>query len=58
MFDLLGIVQLNLSDANWFAPQMVLTAYAFVGLFFWVFCFGMTRYSAWLETRLAAGERR
>jgi general L-amino acid transport system permease protein len=58
MFDLLGIVQLNLSDANWFAPQMVLTAYAFVGLFFWVFCFGMTRYSAWLEKRLAAGERR
>jgi general L-amino acid transport system permease protein len=58
MFDLLGIVQLNLSDANWFAPQMVLTAYAFDGLFFWIFCFGMTRYSAWLEKRLAAGDRR
>jgi general L-amino acid transport system permease protein len=37
---------------------MVLTAYAFVGLFFWIFCFGMTRYSAWLERRLAAGEQR
>lgn len=58
MFDLLGIVQLNLSDANWFAPQVVLTAYAFVGMFFWIFCFGMTRYSAWLEKRLAAGDRR
>jgi general L-amino acid transport system permease protein len=58
LFDLLGIVQLNLTDAKWFANSTAVTAYVFAGLVFWVFCFGMSRYSQLIERRLAQGERR
>jgi general L-amino acid transport system permease protein len=58
LFDLLGIVQLNLADAKWFAPTTAVTGYAFAGLIFWSFCFGMSRYSLYIERRLAAGEKR
>ena len=58
LFDVLGIVQLNLTDAKWFAPSTAMTGYAFAGLVFWVFCFGMSRYSQMIERRLAAGDRR
>jgi general L-amino acid transport system permease protein len=58
LFDLLGIVQLNLADAKWFAPTTAMTGYAFAGFVFWAFCFGMSRYSMFMERRLAAGERR
>jgi len=58
IFDLLGIVQRNLSDANWFSPETPMTGYVFAGIVFWIFCFGMSRYSMFVEHRLAAGERR
>jgi general L-amino acid transport system permease protein len=58
LFDLLGIVQLNLADAKWFAPTTAITGYAFAGFIFWAFCFGMSRYSMLIERRLSAGERR
>ena len=58
IFDLLGIVQQNQSDANWFSPSTALTGYVFAGLVFWIFCFGMSRYSLFVERRLAAGDRR
>lgn len=58
LFDLLGIVkQAAQSDAKWFAPQTAATGYVFAAFVFWLFCFGMSRYSAWLETRLNAGQR-
>ena len=59
LFDLLGIVQQSVqADAKWFSPQTSATGYVFAGLVFWIFCFGMSRYSGWLERRLGAGERR
>ncbi len=59
LFDLLGIVQQSVSaDAKWFSPQTAATGYFFAGVIFWIFCFGMSRYSAFLEKRLASGERR
>lgn len=59
LFDLLGIVQQSISsDAKWFSPQTAATGYFFAGVIFWIFCFSMSRYSAFLERRLAAGERR
>jgi len=58
LFDVLGIVQLNLTDAKWFANSTAMTGYVFAGLVFWVFCFGMSRYSQMIERRLAQGERR
>ena len=58
LFDLLGIVQKNMADSKWYAPTTVMTGYLFAGFMFWVFCFGMSRYSMSVERRLAAGDRR
>ena len=58
IFDLLGIVQAGLTDAKWFAPNTAMTGYVFTAMVFWVICFSISRYSAWLEVRLSAGDRR
>jgi general L-amino acid transport system permease protein len=59
VFDLLGIVQLNTTaDAKWFSPTTSMTGYVFAAFIFWLFCFGMSRYSQFIERRLAAGDRR
>ena len=58
LFDVLGIVQLNLTDAKWFRRSTAMTGYVFAGFVFWMFCFGMSRYSQMIERRLAAGDRR
>jgi general L-amino acid transport system permease protein len=58
IFDLLGIVQLGFSDANWAGPNIPSTGYAFAALVFWLFCFGMSRYSIYTERRLRTGHRR
>ena len=58
IFDLLGVVQAGLTDAKWFAPNTVMTGYIFAASIFWIICFGISRYSAWLEGRLSVGDRR
>ncbi|MGQ7791423.1 amino acid ABC transporter permease [Faunimonas sp. B44] len=58
LFDLLGIVRINFSDANWATPQTPATGLVFAALVFWVFCFGMSRYSQALEQRLDTGHKR
>jgi len=58
IFDLLGQVRVQLSDPNWVMPQGAMTGYVFAGLVFWIFCFGMSRYSVFMERRLQAGESR
>ena len=35
-----------------------MTGYVFAAFVFWIFCFGMSRYSQLIERRLAAGDRR
>ena len=58
MFDLLGIVKQNLSDANWATPQTAKTGLVFAAIVFWLFCFGMSRYSIYMERRLDTGHKR
>ena len=58
MFDLLGIVNLNQSDANWATPVTPVTGYVFAGFVFWIFCFGMSRYSLFMERHLDTGHRK
>ena len=58
MFDLLGIVTLNQADANWSTPVTPVTGYVFAGFIFWLFCFGMSRYSAFMERHLDTGHKR
>lgn len=57
IFDLLGIVQLNFTDSSWATPQTRITGYLFAGAIFWVFCFAMSRYSIFMENRLATDRR-
>jgi general L-amino acid transport system permease protein len=57
MFDLLGIVRINFSDTNWASPQTALSGLVFAGLVFWIFCFGMSRYSQFVERRLDRSHR-
>lgn len=58
LFDLLGIGQLRaLKDIDWYGPTTPYTDYFFVGMIFWVFCFGMSRYSAFMERKLHRGHR-
>ncbi len=58
IFDLLGIVQQNQADAKWFSPSTAMTGYVFAGVIFWIFCFGMSRYSMFVERNVSAGDRR
>jgi general L-amino acid transport system permease protein len=57
MFDLLGIVRNNFSDSNWASPQTAMSGLVFAGLVFWIFCFGMSRYSMFVERRLDRSHR-
>ncbi len=57
MFDLLGIVTLNLSDANWATPVTAVTGLIFAGFVYWLFCFSMSRYSHFMEKHLDTGHK-
>ncbi|GAD90354.1 general L-amino acid ABC transporter permease protein AapM [Vibrio halioticoli NBRC 102217] len=56
MFDVLGIGQSANTDPEWLGFSI--ESYVFVALVFWVFCFGMSRYSIWLENKLHTGHKR
>jgi general L-amino acid transport system permease protein len=58
MYDLLGIVKASFGDAKWITPVTPLTGLIFAGFVFWLFCFGMSRYSAFIERRLDTGHKR
>jgi general L-amino acid transport system permease protein len=58
IFDLLGIINASNSDANWASPQTPATGYFFAAMTFWIFCFGMSRYSIFMENRLHTGHKR
>ena len=57
LFDLLGQLQASFSDPNWSAPTTLFTGFAFTGLIYFAFCFGMSRYSLFVENRLNAHRR-
>lgn len=58
MYDLLGIVRQNFTDANWASPVTPITGLIFAGFIFWLFCFGMSRYSNFMERHLDTGHKR
>ena len=58
MFDLLGQVQLGSTDPTWSTPSQSHTGYLFAAIVFWVFCFGMSRYSIFMENQLHTGHKR
>ena len=58
LFDLLGAIQGSFADANWSTPVTSHTGYLFAAIFYWIFCFGMSRYSIYMENRLHTGHKR
>lgn len=57
LFDLVGSLHATFSDPTWSTPTMALTGFAFAGMIYFVFCFGMSRYSLFVENRLNAHRR-
>ncbi len=57
LFDLLGQLRASFSDPVWATPTTLFTGFAFTGLIYFVFCFGMSRYSLFVENRLNAHRR-
>jgi general L-amino acid transport system permease protein len=55
--DLLGAVRRGFSDPEWITPVTPATGLVFAAFCFWVFCFGMSRYSVFMERRLKKGHR-
>jgi general L-amino acid transport system permease protein len=57
LFDLLGQLRASFSDPVWATPTTLFTGFAFTGLIYFVFCFGMSRYSLFVERRLNVHQR-
>ncbi len=55
LFDLLSIIQQANADPNWLGFDT--EGYIFAALVYWIFCFGMSRYSLALERKLDTGHR-
>ncbi|WP_309086076.1 amino acid ABC transporter permease [Chelativorans sp.] len=56
--DLLGTVRRGFSDPNWITPSTAATGLIFAAFVYWLFCFGMSRYSMFMERRLETGHKR
>jgi len=57
LFDLLGSLRASFADPKWSAPSTLFTGFAFAGIIYFLFCFGMSRYSLFVEHRLNAHRR-
>ncbi len=55
LLDPLGLISTTRADAAW--NGIVWELYGFVALFFFIFCFGMSKYSQYLERKLATDHR-
>jgi general L-amino acid transport system permease protein len=58
IFEFLHAVEIRERDPAWSSPSVITTGYIFAALFFFVFCFAMSRYSIAMERKLAAGRKR
>ncbi len=58
ILDLLGVVQSSFNDAKWASAQTGNTGYFLLAVVYWLFCFGMSRYSQFIERKLATGHKR
>ncbi|MGQ7815362.1 amino acid ABC transporter permease [Metapseudomonas furukawaii] len=56
LFDLLNSIKQATTDPAWLG--MATEGYVFAALVFWIFCFGMSRYSMSLERKLDTGHKR
>ena len=55
--DFLEAMNNAFKDPVWSGPTIMATGYVFAGMFYFAVCYGMTRYSAFVERSLAKGRR-
>ena len=53
--DFLEAMNNAFKDPVWSGPTIMATGYVFAGMFYFVFCYGMTRYSAFVERQPGEG---
>lgn len=58
IFDFLRTIEAARADPKWATPNTSVTGYAFAALFYFVCCYGMSRYARSVEARLARAHRR
>ncbi len=58
MFDLLRTIESARIDPKWATPVTSATGYAVAAIFYFTFCYAMSRYARYTEARLAKGDRR
>jgi general L-amino acid transport system permease protein len=58
IFDFTKTIEASRVDPSWSAPTINYTGYAFAAIFYFVACWGMSRYSLSVEERLARGQKR
>ena len=58
IFDFLRTVEVSRIDPKWAAPTTSATGYAFAAMFYFIFCYGMSRYAKGVEARLAKSDHR
>ena len=58
IFELLSTVRNSFSDPTWAASTVPASGLVFAAAVFWIFCFGMSRYSQYTERRLRVGHKR
>ncbi len=56
LVDLLAMIQLAVTDSKWIG--LATEGYAFCAILFFIFCFGMSQYSMYLERKLHTGHKR
>jgi general L-amino acid transport system permease protein len=57
IFDFLRTIEVARIDPKWATPVTSTTGYAVAAIFYWIFCYGMSRYAHAMEGRLARSGR-
>jgi general L-amino acid transport system permease protein len=58
IFDFLRTIETARDDPRWATPNITVTGYAFAAFFYFVCCYGMSRYARRMEARLSRSDRR
>jgi general L-amino acid transport system permease protein len=58
IFDFLRTIEASLVDPTWATPTTRATGYATAAIFYFLACWGMSRYSLYVERKLSAGQKR
>jgi general L-amino acid transport system permease protein len=58
LFDFMKTIEASFADPAWATPTTRATGYAFAAIFYFLCCWGMSRYSISVEQKLAAGQKR